>query len=316
MASRKQSPLPRGVDSSERSLYNAARTMRILTTADLHYDILRSHRPSRRIAREICRRGGDVLVLVGDTAGADLQPLRECLRLFAAFGGRKLLVPGNHCLWRRGGESSIERYERILPAVAAEEGFAVLDHQPVVLGPVGLAGSIGWYDYAFRDERLGIPLDFYRAKVAPGAAAYLGGHEDLLAVHGAALTDRQRALHSRWMDGTHVDLGCSDEQFTRRLAQKLRRQLEELAGRVERIVAFLHHLPFKPLVPRDVPDRLAFAAAYMGSPLFGEVLRACEKVTDVYCGHSHWPLRMTLGHLTITSIGSTYKEKRLEVLEV
>jgi hypothetical protein len=127
------------------------------------------------VARQACAASGDALVLVGDTAGADLQPLRECLGLFERFGGLRLLVPGNHCLWCRAGEDSLHRYERVLPAVAGEAGFAVLDHQPATCGAVGLVGSVGWYDYSFADESLGIPADFYRAKVAPGAAAPIAG---------------------------------------------------------------------------------------------------------------------------------------------
>ena len=67
-------------------------TTKILITADLHYDIARSREPAERLAEEACRLGGDALVLVGDTAGAQLGPLRDCLRLFGGFPGRKLLV--------------------------------------------------------------------------------------------------------------------------------------------------------------------------------------------------------------------------------
>ena len=97
--------------------------VRIVVTADLHYNIPRSREPTRRLATDACAAGGDALVLVGDTAGADVGPLRECLERFADFPGRKLLVPGNHCLWCRDGEDSLERYERVLPAVADEADF-------------------------------------------------------------------------------------------------------------------------------------------------------------------------------------------------
>ena len=120
--------------------------MRILVTADLHFDIARSREPATRLAEEACASGGDVLVLVGDTAGANLEPMRQCLALFSRFQGRKLLVPGNHCLWCQGSEDSLQRYEHILPALAEEAGFSLLDHQPVVLGDVALVGSVGWYD--------------------------------------------------------------------------------------------------------------------------------------------------------------------------
>lgn len=293
--------------------------MRILITADLHYDITRSQEPARQLAADICRRGGDALVLLGDSAGADLRPLRQCLALFESFNGVKLLVPGNHCLWCTGGENSVERYEQTLPQVAREGGFEVLDHSPKILvgehGPVGLVGSIGWYDYAFAEAELGIPEAFYEAKVAPGAAAYYEEYHHLIESHGGQLTPRQLSMSSRWMDGTHVRLGMSDAQFVDVLVRRLRAQLQDLAPRVERIVAFLHHLPFDELVPRGRPDKFAFAAAYMGSPRLGHELLACPKVTHVYCGHSHWMAEHIIGHLTVINIGSTYVQKQMRVLE-
>ena len=82
------------------------------------------------------------------------------------------------------------------------------------------------------------------------------------------------------------------------------------------IVAFMHHLPFRELVPRDRPDRFAFAAAYMGTQKLGDVLLACDKVSHVYCGHSHWPGRHRIGHVNVINVGSTYVEKKLESLEL
>ena len=100
--------------------------MRVLITADLHYDSDRSRPGAEALAEEVCRTGGDALVLVGDAASAEHQPLRECLRLFQDFPGKKYFVLGNHCLWCLPGEDSIDRYERIVPAIAAEMGFAVV----------------------------------------------------------------------------------------------------------------------------------------------------------------------------------------------
>lgn len=290
--------------------------MKILITADLHYDITRSRRPARRLARRICAEGGDALVLVGDTAGSELAPMEEALDLFGRFAGRKLMVPGNHCLWCRPGESSVDRYERILPDLVAAHGFSVLDHSPVILGRVGLVGSIGWYDYSFADESLKIPEAFYRAKVAPGAAMQLGGYDELLEEHRGRLADRARLVYSRWMDGMRVRLGMSDEAFCDLLAERLGEQLRQLSEQVDRIIVFLHHLPFVQLVPRNRPDRFAFAAAFLGSGRFGEVLLEFPKVTHVFCGHSHWPLVHVEQQVTAINIGSTYVDKRLEILEL
>ena len=291
-------------------------TMKILITADLHYDIARSRPGTQELARRALREGGDALVLVGDTAGKDPAALRECLRLFAGFAGLRLLVPGNHCLWCRPGETSLDRYDRLLAEWSAQEGFELLDHHPRVLGSTGLVGSVGWYDYSFAHPELGIPRAFYEAKIAPGAAEYYGQHPELMEAHRDELTDRHLAIAARWMDALHVRLGMSDEAFVDLLADKLRRQLDDLQPRVERIVAFLHHLPFAELVPQDRPDRFAFAAAFMGSSKLGRVLLDCPKVSHVYCGHSHWPCRAQVGHLTVVNIGSTYTDKRLEALEV
>lgn len=289
--------------------------MKILVTADLHYDIARSRDPTRDLARRVCAEGGDALVLVGDTAGARLEPLGEVLELFGDFPHRKLLVPGNHCLWSRPGENSLDRYEKILPEFIRRYGFEMLDCAPVVLNDVGLAGSIGWYDYSFADEALGIPEAFYEAKISPGAAVELGGYAELLDAHRDRLTERNLAIRSRWMDGVNVRVGMSDKAFNELLCGRLAEQLEALSAKVGRIIAFVHHLPFAQLVPRDRPDRFAFAAAFLGSPRLGEVLLNCPKVTHVYCGHSHWTSELKIEHITAVSVGSTYTEKHLEILD-
>jgi hypothetical protein len=180
---------------------------------------------------------------------------------------------------------------------------------------VGLAGTVGWYDYSFADESLGLPVDFYRAKIAPGAAEYLGGYEEILQRHRDRLTARHMGMGAHWMDGVNVKLEMSDEEFLDLLCRKLRGQLEELSARAERIVVFTHHVPFGQLLPKNRPDRFAFAAAYMGSGKLGEVIGEFPKVTHVYCGHSHWPARIQVGQVAVVNVGSTYTDKKLEILE-
>lgn len=290
--------------------------MKILITADLHYDVRRSRRPAEDLARRVRETPGDVLVLLGDSAGADLDVFRKCLRLFSDFPGRKLLVPGNHCLWRHGEETSLQRYEKLIPAAARKEHFHVLDFEPVRLGDIALVGSIGWYDYSLRDESLGIPEEFYREKLSPGAAKYYGGYDELLARHAAAITERQLSLGTRWMDGWRCALGMSDEDFLQRLLDTLEEQLDACSRSAKRIVVFLHHLPFGRLVPEHRPDRFAFSAAYMGSEKLGRLLRRYDRISDVYCAHSHWPGRIRVGRMNVVNVGSTYLHKNLELLDV
>ncbi len=292
--------------------------MRLLITADLHYNVRRSRDSVEDLAERVCRTDADALVLVGDSAGAAHKPLRECMGLFADFPGRKFIVPGNHCLWCLPGEDSIRRYEQIIPDIAAEEGFVVLDHEPAMIGSVGLVGSIGWYDYSYRDEKLAIPLEFYRAKVSPGAADRLAEYRGLVEEFRGQLTGRHFDIAVRWMDGVHIRMDMSDEQFLDYVVGRLSGQLNtfETDDRIRQTVAFVHHLPFRQLVPAGRPAKFTFAAAYLGSDKIGDALRACTKVTHVFCGHSHWPGKCRIGNIEVVNVGSTYTHKNLEILDV
>ena len=155
--------------------------MKLVVTADLHDDITRSAEPARRIAAEICSLRADALLLLGDVAGRDPRIVSDALHLFDRFAGARFFVAGNHDLWTDPGGDSLDRLERVLPELCREAGFHPLDVEPAFMGSVGLVGSIGWYDFSFHPERLGIPLRFYQAKIAPGAATRLPGYEHLLA---------------------------------------------------------------------------------------------------------------------------------------
>ena len=65
--------------------------MRVLLTADLHYNHARSKPLAEMLIDEINRETFDVLVIVGDTAVADGDDLERCLSRFT-FTGPKLFV--------------------------------------------------------------------------------------------------------------------------------------------------------------------------------------------------------------------------------
>jgi predicted phosphohydrolase len=289
--------------------------MRLVVTSDLHYNVLRSKQPTLSIAEEICRLHADALLILGDAAGQDLSILRECLHLFDGFNGRKLFVPGNHELWTTPGTCSLARYEEVLPQTCAEAGFHMLDHQPVVLGRLGLVGSMGWYDFSFRPEHLGIPLRFYQEKIAPGAASRMERYLHLLDP-GDDIPEPALRMGTRWMDGEHVRLPMTDLEFCCRLLNRLDEQLTRVGETCETIVVGLHHAPFAELVPHNDNPSWAFARAFLGSAAFGDLLLRHPKARHVYCGHLHKDGQVTRDHVTCTSTGCTYLAKRYEIVEL
>src|SRR5437588_5549413 len=78
--------------------------LRLLVTADLHYNHARSRPLAEALIDQMNRAGGDVLLVVGDTATSDGDALERCLARFR-FTGPKLFVAGNHELWTHGSDS-------------------------------------------------------------------------------------------------------------------------------------------------------------------------------------------------------------------
>ncbi len=289
--------------------------MRILVTADLHYDIRRSREPTEALADEVSRRPADALLLLGDVAGRQPETFAEALRLFDGFTGHKMLVAGNHDLWTDPGRDSLHRYEVELAETCRQHGWHYLDAGPAQFDGVAFVGNIGWYDHSYRAESLNIPLRFYRAKVAPGAAARMPEHMHLL----DGLVDIPEStldITTRWMDGQHVRLPYDDEEFTHRLAAKLRRHLEEAAQQARTIVVGMHHLPFAEMVVRTGHPAWDFATNYLGSEIFGRTVLGEPKATHLLCAHNHRARHIVRGHLTCTSVGSTYTDKRVIEIEL
>jgi len=289
--------------------------MRVILTSDLHYDVQRSKAPTEAVARRIVESGGDVLVLVGDSASADLAILERLFGLFDAFDGHKLFVPGNHEMWVPAGGDSRRRYEEELAGVCARNGVHYLDAGPFYANGVAVVGSVGWYDYSFRSAALKVPLRFYQHKVGPGRAEADEKYRHLIEGYDD-LPPGSSDIFVRWMDGVRARLGISDVAFTRLLADRLRRHLDEAASRVDRIIVAIHHVPFAELVPQTFVVNFVFASAFMGSELFGEIIEEYPQVRDVYCGHAHRRKQIRRGALTATCIGSTYTEKLFDVLDV
>ena len=263
--------------------------MRVAITADIHYAVGNNQRIVRNFAKKIIRTKADVLVLVGDTFAFNQKLLVECLMLFAPFKGDKLFVAGNHDLWTQG-TGSLEIYENVLPRIVKQYGFHYLDQGPFIKNKVGFVGSIGWYDYSFKDPVKPIPLNYYVHKNWPGVVS--------------------------WNDGLYVHLGMSDEAFTKRVNRRLKRHLTLASKRADAIVCAVHHVPFRQLLRTCHTSIDNFLIAFSGSIETGRIIQSFPKVKYVFCGHTHQRKKAEIGHIAAVNIGSDYLRKRFVLLEI
>jgi predicted phosphohydrolase len=268
--------------------------MRLLASADLHVDLASGDAEwemFREFARNVASASPDVFILAGDLVGLGKQFIPEGLGLFERLSGAKLIVPGNHDLWLKEGDS-YAFYRSELGDLYARHGFHMLDRAPVVMGDVAIVGNMGWYDYTLADRSLaGIPDEYYRSKRWPKRVA--------------------------WNDGKYVRLGRSDADFNQELVGQLRDDLSSLPGTVKIVVVVTHHIGYRELVPQTPDDEArTFCNAFLGSVALGEVAEGDERVKYHISGHTHFKKRVTKGHVEAITVGSTYEEKRLVTLDL
>jgi hypothetical protein len=228
------------------------------------------------------------------------------------FRGPRLFVAGNHELWTRG-EDSHQLYTHDWPRRVSGLGWHWLEGSPVNLGEVAVVGNVGWYDYTFAQDWLGIPRRFYAHKISPGAAARESQFAHLLESRDD-IAPQAMTIIARWNDGRFVKLHRSDEQFLEERLDVLRRDLNA-AGGAKRVLAAIHHLPFRALLPPARSHQWDFAKAYLGSGRIGELLLRYGSVRDVYCGHSHFAAEAQVGPIRAISTGSGYRSKTFHVFE-
>lgn len=286
--------------------------MRVLITADLHYNNPRSRRLADELIAQMMAVPTDALLVVGDTATSEGDDLEQCLSRFNPFPGPKLFVAGNHELWTRG-DDSFRLWEVDLPRRIRDLGWLWIETQPFVSGDWAVAGTVGWYDYSFACEHLAIPRRFYEHKISPGAAAVVG-MTDLLDNHHD-VSPAMRDVFARWNDGKFVKLQRSDEHFARLLADNLDRQLSALRNTPNVLVA-MHHLPFRQMLPPPHTPQWDFVKAFLGADMFGQTILKHHHVKTVVCGHTHLPLDTHVHGIHAFNVGSGYRMKRYRLIEL
>ena len=291
---------------------------RVAVIADLHHDVPRSRAPAEALAATWPTTEADALLVVGDAATADDANLERCLSLFADDGRPRLFVPGNHELWtKRAPVPARALLGHDLPRRVRAAGWHWLPGRPFVFDDgTAAVGTGGWYDHAFADERLGLPRRFYQLGVSPAAAPeHLRPDDEDVPAHS-------RSFAARWNDRRFArDLG-DDAAFCEERCAEFAADLDAVADCGPTLAA-VHVCPDARLLPRPpegpVPHgalKYAFARAYLGSPCFGELALARANVAAIACGHSHVRREVCDGGVRLLNVGSTYTEKRVDVIDL
>ena len=243
--------------------------MKLCVFGDLHYSGSKGWLEGyvEDIIREQCSEC-EVAVIVGDVTGyGDLEHLKEALTLIKGVLEPLpiLVVPGNHDIYvtfeeQNKGINSLLKLD-MFNELVERLGCIALMKNPYILGNVGFVGSIGWYDYSFAPDYLGLRLDDFRSKTF--------------------------GVYS-WADKDYVKLPFSDEEFTLYLMDKLEDDIKEVYDRVDKIVVVLHHIPFREMVTYKLRPEWDYFSSFMGSENFGYIIKKYkDKVKLVVHGHSH-----------------------------
>jgi len=267
--------------------------MRIAVSSDLHCDVTPQNRKLvPYLVEEVLRQSPDALVLAGDLANS-LAGWGEVLRHFQPLDLLKLVVPGNHDVWIESksalsrAQDSAWKHDIALRGIAAEQGFHYLPGSPLIIGAVGFAGSLGWYDYSLRDPRLDGAIG--RHHYEEGTLTDCNGCTGVW-------NDTRRAAWLRYplsKDWRQRRLRLPAWEVCAKLRGALEAECQRIVGRVTKLVVVIHTNPFRScLVPGIKPDPFD---AYEGSVHLGELLVRFGVQHEVLCicGHRHQPLDMT-----------------------
>ena len=234
--------------------------MRIIVAADLHLEIT-GKEPIRHLVSEILHEAPDALVLAGDL-GNPAMLFEEALGEFLKAGCPVLVLSGNHDLWSIPGESSRELFDGILPRFTREKGFFWLDgEEPFIVGNIGIAGTVAWYDYSAKDPSRGL------------------SDEEVL------------AMKSRFaMDAERIDWEMADQRVAAECRARLEKQLQALEedDAVDRVLVVTHVPIFDNQIDRRPEDEnWTLGNPFFGHLTLGEQVAKFSKVRWVVSGHTH-----------------------------
>jgi len=239
-------------------------SLRLLVVSDLHVDFHENRDRARDLATALSESEADALVVAGDVSHK-LDQVEWALRLFDAFPGPRLFVPGNHDVWvvRSPAGTPQDSWAKLdaLEGVCDRSGFHDLERSNAKVGRFTFVGTMGWYDYSFASPALPFTQRDYEGKA--------------------------------WGDLTHMDAKYAkwsetDAEVAAWFAGAARKRLAEAE---DPVVFVSHHVPLEELVLRRGDPSWDFFNAFMGSRELEHILRT-RGVTRFVFGHTHRPVSL------------------------
>lgn len=286
-------------------------TIKIAVTSDLHYGTLAQKEDLENYGSMLARKGVTHLAICGDLAsrGFEHASFGEALSALSTFPGKILFTPGNHDLWTKEMDS-FQVLTTHLPEMLSGRGFHLLDANPVVVGDIGIVGSVGWYDYSYTKVPAYLEELFsryiFRFNSRDGEERLLRwneiGNDEFQGKTCIVSADGSKWRKSTWQDKRYIHWDFTDESFLDYCIERLRKDIELIKDKVERILVLIHHLPFFDFVP-DIPEPTwGFHRAFLGSGKMGEMLLNYPKVKYLFFGHSHRDTGARIGHIAAQNV--------------
>ncbi len=229
----------------------------------------------------------DVLIIAGDIS-INYDFVDKALEYIKNIPARyKLIIPGNHDISQKNKktktilnffqqkEKTIQDLYNTIRQKFKQNGFHMLDKNPLIIDNIGFIGNIGWYDYSFKIESdIEFIVNNKRKKLSD--FTQLNYKEKQVKYKGSTYT---------WPDKNNITL--NDTIFLNDCVNQLESDIKKISKDTNNIVTVLHHLPFEDNLLKSDDPFIQFASTYMGSKQLGNLIKKYKQIKTVIHGHAH-----------------------------
>jgi hypothetical protein len=262
--------------------------MRLIVTSDTHYHPRWSGILEGFIA-QIASLKPDCFVIAGDV-GEGINGYDRMLQLLQILDCPRLILTGNHDLWRNSDIGSQILWDRALPELTRQRGAIWLEGENWVSNGIGICGTNGWYDYSGCDPDLPYTDDEY--------------------------WEMKRFYI---VDGERVDWKWTDIEFARLIGDAFSQRLAVLTAdsNIRQIIAVTHVPVFKEAILRKPADiQWNTSNAYFYNLTLGSRIMVSPKISRVFSGHTHIGVTAQVGTIQMEVIPSDYGAPAYTMLDL